>query len=777
MKDLFKLMLMLIIITMAASLTISGCGNVSEINGIDKIIDDDDDDDDDDNDLAFVTSGGVVAGGAAGAAGLLQGVFLDAAVQGVSYSGAGGSGTTTSSGTFNYSPGSRVTFSIGGIALGTASGKSTVTPIDVAGATDESDQRVINMLRLLQSLDDDGNANNGINITQATRTAAKNVTVDFNQAPSAFTASTATNVATLTATTTAGTSTLKTASEALTHFQSTLTANNMTTVSVPTTSLSVFDDFSSGSVSSSLWTISAPSGSSYSVTNGMLAVTTGSPSSEVQFAVTSGTLTTSINAFQADMYVSSSSGTSDDNLVAIEGNPYMSGSNDIWTQLSVAGDGSAGYSIKSGSTSVASGSFSSKTVGSSHDLAMGFDRTNGILYFQIDTEKLFHIMDTSTYPVSTTVWKSASAVVEAASGASAATVGNIDNVKAEALTGIFSSISHIGGSIQGLALATTASSVSTLAGSGSSGSSNNTGTAATFNSPTGITTDGTNLFVTDAENHLIRKVTSTTGVVTTLAGDGNSGTTNGTGTGAQFNNPTGITTDGINLYVSDSSNNMIRKVVISSGVVTTLAGSTSSGSTNATGTAASFYGPTALTIVGDSLYVADTLNHTIRKIVISSGVVTTLVGSGSAGSANGTGTAATFNQPTGITTDGTYLYVVDSGNDLIRKIVISSGVVTTLAGSGSQGSADGTGTAATFYNPTGITTDGTNLFVTDTYNNSIRKIVISSGVVTILAGSTTSGLDNSSGTSAKFYRPIGITTDGTNLFVADTYNHTIRKIQ
>jgi len=103
-------------------------------------------------------------------------------------------------------------------------------------------------------------------------------------------------------------------------------------------------------------------------------------------------------------------------------------------------------------------------------------------------------------------------------------------------------------------------------------------------------------------------------------------------------------------------------------------------------------------------------------------VVTTLAGTGSSGSANGTGTSASFYNPMGITTDGTNLYVADTNNHLIRKIVISTEVVTTVAGTGSSGSVNGTGTSASFSGPTGITTDGTNLYVTDYLNNWIRKI-------------------------------------------------------
>jgi hypothetical protein len=336
----------------------------------------------------------------------------------------------------------------------------------------------------------------------------------------------------------------------------------------------------------------------------------------------------------------------------------------------------------------------------------------------------------------------------------------------------------MGGSIQGTELSLS-TAVTTLAGTGSTGSTDNsTGTSASFYYPQGITTDGTNLYVADTSNHLIRKIVISTGAVTTLAGTGSSGSTdNSTGTSASFFDPREITTDGTNLYVADTKNNLIRKIVISTGAVTTLAGTGSMGSANGTGTSASFYYPQGITTDGTNLYVAEEGNHLIRKIVISTGVVTTVAGTGSSGSANGTGTSASFQFPGGITTDGTNLYVGDYMNDLIRQIVISTGVVTTVAGTGSSGSANGTGTSASFQNPKGVTTDGTNLYVADMFNHLIRKIVISTGAVTTVAGTGSQGSADGTGTSASFYRPTGITTDGTNLYVADYVNNLIRKIE
>ena len=340
----------------------------------------------------------------------------------------------------------------------------------------------------------------------------------------------------------------------------------------------------------------------------------------------------------------------------------------------------------------------------------------------------------------------------------------------------------IGGSVQGSSL-NLSGAVTTLAGNpGSSGFANGTGTTAKFNAPWSITTDGTNIYVADYSNHLIRRIVISSGVVTTFAGtQGITGSTNGTGTSARFSKPAGITSDGNNLYLADRDNHLIRKIVISSGVVTTLAGSAgNSGTTDATGTSAKFYRPMGITTDGTNLYVSDTWNSTIRKIVISTGVVSTLAGSaGITGTTDGNGTSAKFNRPIPSTTDGTNLYIGDGYNHTIRKIVISSGVVTTIAGlGGSTGNTNGTGTSARFNRPWGICSDGRNIYVADVKNHLIRKIVISSGVVTTLAGSAgNSGTTDATGTSAKFYEPISCTTNGTNLYVSDYYNHTIRKIQ
>ena len=330
--------------------------------------------------------------------------------------------------------------------------------------------------------------------------------------------------------------------------------------------------------------------------------------------------------------------------------------------------------------------------------------------------------------------------------------------------------------------------VSTIAGlAGSSGSSDGTGTNARFNNPIGITCDGNgNVYIVDKGNCIIRKLVISTGVVTTIAGlAGSSGPSDGTGTSAQFNHPEGITSDGSgNVYIVDTVNSTIRKLVVSTGEVTTIAGTAGVfGSNDGIGPSAQFHLPSGITCDGNgNLYICDSGNNTIRKLVISTGVVTTIAGlAGSSGSSDGTGTSALFYYPSGITYDGNgNLYVCDTGNSTIRKLVISTGAVTTIAGlAGSSGSSDGTGTSALFNYPTFITYDGNgNLYICDSGNNTIRKLVISTGVVTTIAGlARSSGSSDGTGTNARFYFLYGITYDGNgNLYVCDTGNDTIRNV-
>jgi hypothetical protein len=257
-----------------------------------------------------------------------------------------------------------------------------------------------------------------------------------------------------------------------------------------------------------------------------------------------------------------------------------------------------------------------------------------------------------------------------------------------------------------------------------------------------VASDGSgHLFVADSGNFTIRKIDLASGAVTTIAGSpGSSGTTDGTGNAARFLTPLGLALDQEgNLFVADA--NTIRRVVVATGAVTTIAGSPETwGSTDGTGSAARFSGPAGMAVDGSgNLFVADTNNHTIRKVVIATASVTTLAGSArNNGNADGTGAAARFWGPWGVASDGSgNLFVVDSANSTIRKVVIATGAVTTLAGSaGNLGSTDGMGSAARFNLPRGVASDRAgNLFVADYYSYAIRKIVIATQEVTTVVGS------------------------------------------
>lgn len=322
--------------------------------------------------------------------------------------------------------------------------------------------------------------------------------------------------------------------------------------------------------------------------------------------------------------------------------------------------------------------------------------------------------------------------------------------------------------------------VSTLAGSITSGSANGVGTASTFYWPASVAADTAgNVYVADMANNLIRKITPA-GVVSTLAGSGAAGAANGTGAAATFNAPQGITVDTAgNVYVADTNNNLIRKIT-PTGVVSTFAGA-GFGCTNGSAASATFSSPVGVAVDSSgNVYVADTSNQVIRKI--SAGVVSTLAGACTiSGSANGTGAAASFSNPTGITVDSVgNVYVADYFNNLIRKIT-PAGAVSTLAGSGAFGSADGTGTAASFSRPNAVSVDSAgNVYVADTGNLLIRKIT-SGGVVTTMAGSPSTSMaglaKNGPALSATFWTPAGIAVDTAgNWYVADQGNNMIRKI-
>jgi serine/threonine-protein kinase len=320
--------------------------------------------------------------------------------------------------------------------------------------------------------------------------------------------------------------------------------------------------------------------------------------------------------------------------------------------------------------------------------------------------------------------------------------------------------------------------VTTLAGSGNSGATDGIGAAASFYMPNSIAIDRAgNAYVADKGNNKIRKITSA-GVVTTFAGSGSVGFADGTGVAASFFYPTGIVIDNSgDFFVADGVYGTIRKIT-SAGVVTTFVGSVASSnsypSTDGTDTTASFYGLNALAIDNSSGNLFGSELSKIRKIT-SAGVVTTLAGTNSNGSVDGIGTSASFYYPRSVAVDNSgNVYVADYGNYKVRKIS-PDGVVTSFAGTGSYGSKDGIGTAASFNYPSGLVVDSSgNVYVSDFLNNRIRKIT-SSGVVTTLAGRGELGLDDGLGSEARFGYPEGLAIDNAGIiYVADS--NRIRKI-
>lgn len=327
--------------------------------------------------------------------------------------------------------------------------------------------------------------------------------------------------------------------------------------------------------------------------------------------------------------------------------------------------------------------------------------------------------------------------------------------------------------------------VTTLAGSGKQGDADGAGAEASFDVPSGVVVDGSgNVYVGDHLNHRIRKITEG-GVVSTFAGGAKGGPKTRAhalqgavvGRKACFNKPVGLAVDkGGNVFVADKLNHSIRKVT-QYGVVDTIAGSGKPDFADGEGGAARFNEPHGVAVdESGNVYVADSKNNRIRKIT-ASGNVTTLAGSGIGGNADGQGKEASFNGPNSVAIDGSgNVYVGDRGNNRIRKIS-PNGTVTTLAGSGKPEFADGPGKEASFNQPCGIAVDGIGtVYVADTFNNRIRKIG-PSGYVTTLVGSGNPGSEDGYGSAASFNKPYAIAVDaGGAVYVADQLNHKIRKI-
>ncbi len=324
--------------------------------------------------------------------------------------------------------------------------------------------------------------------------------------------------------------------------------------------------------------------------------------------------------------------------------------------------------------------------------------------------------------------------------------------------------------------------VTVVAGSGTAGFSGDNGPAASaqLNTPVAVAVDSAgNVYIADWDNERIRKVSN--GVITTVAGNGTYGFSgdNGPATSAQLFLPSGVAVDSSgNLYIADSNNNRIRKV--SNGVITTVAGNGTYGFSgdNGPATSAELYNPEGVAVdSAGSLYIADTINNRIRKV--SSGVITTVAGNGTAGFSgdNIPATSAEFGSPSGLAVDSVgNLYIADG--DRIRKV--SNGVITTVVGNGTSGLSGDNGPAisAELGSASGVAVDSAgNLYIADYANFRIRRV--SNGVIATIAGSGTTSFsgDNGPAASAQLYDPAGVAADSAgNLYIADSFNNRVRRV-
>nr|WP_294946646.1 hypothetical protein [uncultured Mucilaginibacter sp.] len=320
----------------------------------------------------------------------------------------------------------------------------------------------------------------------------------------------------------------------------------------------------------------------------------------------------------------------------------------------------------------------------------------------------------------------------------------------------------------GADLSATYGQVSAFAGNGTPGFTNGPLASAQFNNPMGLATDvAGNIYIADSFNSAIRKI-AVDGTVSTLTGNGTIGLVNGTAETARFYSPSALAVDAAgNIYVADRGNNAVRKIT-PTGLVSTLAGNGNPGYADGTGATATFNTPIGIAVdANGNVYVADYGNNLVRKIT-PAGVVTTIAGSRTVGYVNGVGIAANFNKPTGIALDANgNIYVAEPLNHAIRKIDANM-LVTTFTG----------GPAATSWlgNPNALSIDAAgNFWISDA---SGRILKISAGKkLTVLAGTSgTTGATNGAGNNALFNNPTGIAASAGNVYVADYGNNVIRKV-
>ena len=358
---------------------------------------------------------------------------------------------------------------------------------------------------------------------------------------------------------------------------------------------------------------------------------------------------------------------------------------------------------------------------------------------------------------------------------------------ADVLTASYSGGGSFAGSSSGIGAN---SVITTVAGNGTTNYSGDgiPATAAVLWNPSGVAVDSAgDLFIADQYNSRIREVNHATGVITTVAGDGKWGYwgNNGQATAAELSNPTGLALDSAgNLFIADSSNQVIREVNHVTGVITTVAGNQTQGygGDNGPSTAAELNNPEAVAVdsVGD-LFIADSGNNVVREVNHATGLITTIAGNGTPGYSgdNALATDAELAGPSGVAVDAAGdLFIADAGNNVVREVNRATGLITTVAGGGSQQPGDnGQATDAALWSVSGVAVDSAgDLFITG--NDGIREVNLAMGLISTVAGGGDQGLgDHGQATTAELNGPSGVAVDSAgDVFVADSQNNRIRKV-
>ena len=334
--------------------------------------------------------------------------------------------------------------------------------------------------------------------------------------------------------------------------------------------------------------------------------------------------------------------------------------------------------------------------------------------------------------------------------------------------------------------------IQTLAGTGSAGftGDNLPAIATRLNLPTGACPDQFgNIYIADRANHRIRRIDANSGVITTIAGTGTAGFLGdgGLATEARLNNPVSVALalDG-SIYIAEQANHRIRKID-ASGIISTLAGNGTAGfaGDGVPAQQAQFSSPWGISLdIANNLYIADRDNNRVRKIDLATGIITTVAGSGASGSAGdgGAATAASLNKPISVCVDTAFnIYFADENNHRVRKVTQATGIISTIAGTGTAGyNGDGiAATAARLNFPSGVGIDlAGNVYISDRTNQRLRKIN-TSGIISTIAGTGSIGAagDGGNATSAQLNYPRELFSDGSgNIYFADTDNNRIRKI-